>query len=419
MKVIVLLSIHFKVFKFLFALLLIATYFESASQIIYKDYLLSTQQITSIIQYDSLKEIYSDNPLHRPLIDRIEFRSETNEFRLDRQEYLLRLRTTNPLYNYNQSKLNKLSVHKIDLMKREELAANLYYKYKNIAKYESLKSEIEVIKEQKSILEKLIYYHKIIVQNPDKLSLEKLYDTNIKLSNIDLELSVVQFEFEQLQLEIFGDKKSGMVSGILPSIQSILEYTLQFNLNIKSIEKELLALKLESSRLEMIQNKANENKLLEHIQVQYQSDPENLLKENLSIGVGIRIPYIIKHNYLTDEYKIEQLKLRIEESEVSENKLIRVSNIKNKIELHSKTDKFIQEQIKNLSSRFNTDSLLRTGYSDTELLLEIKLQESKLRQKKGELQSEAMLQFVDFLYYTDHFAKQPDWYYLTIPFAKL
>lgn len=389
------------------------------SQPIYKNYLLSTKSSRTFSIYDSLHSFYNKHPLGKPFFSRIEFRTQTDEFRIDQQEYTLRLRTSNPLNNKYQNKINQVEQEELRLTKGARLAENLYRKYKVIGKYESLILKIQNLKEQKLLYGKLVSYYKDLIVLPGKNNIENLYEYSLKLSKADSELADDEFELNLLQSEIFSDSVPSVNLPIPLDIKSIQHFVNHYTPVIEPIESSALNLDLLKSELELKQKRSNDNKLLDHIQIQYQSDPKDLIQKKLSLGLGLRIPYLIANTYQKEEFQIKSFNTRIEKAEQEEKLAVRIKSIVSKIDRIDHAIDNLQAQRSSISRLFNTDSLVNLGFADAKLILEIKLQENRMSQNILELHSDAIEFFIDFLYYTDHFYNQPDTYYLTIPFQKL
>ncbi len=411
---------HFKNSGFFFLVFLVSgCMLQSNAQITYKEYLLSSTRTGTQHLFDSLLVIYHQDPLHKPIFNRIELRTKTNEFRLDQQQYTLRISTSDFLYNHFQTKINRLEQYSTELEKKEQLSNMLYIKYKSIGKYEVLRVKLQQLKEQKSLLENLVQFHKDPLVRQTKDNLEKYYEANIKLNKAQLEFADTEYELSQLKSELLN-ANSGFESKLkIPDIATIKGYITEFKEPREYIEDERLKTEISKSEIEMKQKSSGNNRLLQYFQFEYQSDPKDLLNKKLSLGIGLRIPYLISQKYLTEDHRIKSLKLKIEEEELKEKKMLRLASIKNKITLLFNSFEFLQKQIQHVNTVYNTDSLLTLGYTNAELLIEIKLQENKMHQQMHELHMEAINLFIDFLYLTGHFYREPELYYLSFPFQKL
>ncbi len=381
--------------------------------------MLSTKSSKTFSIYDSLHSFYNKRPLGKPFFNRIEFRTQTDEFRIDQQEYTLRLRTSNPLNNKYQNKINQVEQEELLLSKGARLAENLYQKYKVIGKYESLLFKVQNLKEQKLLYGKLVSYYKDLIVLPGKSNIENLYEYSLKLSKAESELADGEFELNLLQSEIFSDSVPKVNLPNPLEIKSIKHFVDHYTPGKESIESSALNLDLLKSELELEQKRSNDNKLLDHIQIQYQSDPKDLVQKKLSLGLGLRIPYLIANKYQKEEFQIKSFNSRIEKAEQEEKLAVRIKSIVSKIDRIDHAIDNLLAQRSSISRLFNTDSLINLGFADAKLILEIKLQENRMSQNILELHTEAIESFIDFLYYTDHFYNQPDTYYLTIPFQKL
>ncbi len=392
---------------------------ELQAQNIYKDFLLNPTRSAVDSVFTTWSEYYSGSILTRPLINRIELRSETREFRIDKQEYTFRVSTSSPLFNSYQKKINKIETQNIDLLRRSNYAYEIYQKYKLIGKIENLKLKIINLKSELDILGSLIQVNKNPVLNLSKFNYESYYNSLIKYNKVEFELSESQFEYEQLAKEVIGSTSSTQPNIIIASIHSIYEYVSSYTPEDISIEDSINYNDLEISRLEMNQRQTNENKLLDHVQLRYQSDPEELLNRKLSLGIGLRIPGLIKNKYLTDEYKIKSIKATLNHLSSRDKNHEKINEITLKLESLKHQFEFISKQQLSLSEKFKSEEIFKSNPSDFDILLEIKLQNINHTKIINQINAECLMLFVDFLYLTDHFSSQSNLFYLSLPFSFL
>jgi hypothetical protein len=390
------------------------------AQIIYKEYLESANQTPLDSVYNNMAAYYSSNILGRPFINRIEFRSETRDFRMDRQEYTLRLSTSNPAFNMYQKSINQLEKTKIDLFRISALADEIYTRYKKIGRLETLYKRILNYRSELELLDKLIQLNKSNVIHLTKESLENYYGSIIKYNNIELELEEDQFEYRQLVNEILPGKDSVLHVHAIADLNEIYNYITNFTSSKKVfLEDSINQIEHQVNRLEFNQRKSNENKILDHFQLRYQSDPEEMLNRNLSIGIGLRIPGLIKHNYLMEEYQLKVYKASLNQTQFNKKYFDKLSTLQKNISKLKHQYEIISLHQDKLSQKFTSDQFLKSGNLDLSLVLEMKLQINSYQKKVNTLNAEALEILIEFLYLTDHFTDKNTLFYLSLPFNKM
>ncbi|MGB5023984.1 MAG: hypothetical protein WBO44_01485, partial [Saprospiraceae bacterium] len=119
--------------KHYFIILLILFNLKVNSQNPIVDYLKSKNTKTEQV-IDSIINFYNTSRLHKPFISRLSLRTETDEFKLNRQEYSLRAQTNSISYNKYQNKINKLEQEEWEIKKKILNTGQLYKKYKVVTK---------------------------------------------------------------------------------------------------------------------------------------------------------------------------------------------------------------------------------------------------------------------------------------------
>lgn len=373
---------------------------------------------TAIIQ-DSLLSFLSTHDFHKPFVSRIELRTQSDEFRLDQQEYTLRIRTSDPFNNKYQNSINFWDREKINLKVKEKQVELFYTKHHIIAQYESLKQHLQIRQSKHQLLSKLLLIYKDYLLHHGNTDLERYFETDIKIKNLELKISETNYRINQFEKILFKGNPIVPNLAILPSLEQIQNFVTAMGGTRAAIGSEIFECELNTSKLKLDQEISNANRILDHIQIQYQSDPDELLNKKLSIGVGLRISQILSKSYLYEKYERDLLTLKLEQAE-NENKLnTKLQSIVHRIANLRNNGKMLQDQLIYLQKTYNIDSLANRGDQDLSLSLKIKLQENDYLEQIEDAREEGLYLFLDYLYYQGYFYQHPDEYCLTLPFLKL
>ena len=347
-----------------------------------------------------------------PLVKKLEFRTETNDFNFQQQEFLLRV-SPNSLKNIKAQRQYQKTVQSITeieveatfnkaLRKRYDLLVNLIYS-----------KEILAIKNKQKVLFK------------DKVNLLK---RSIALPGFDV-LDLIEAEDEQQEnLQDILELENGILT-LKKFIQNTSKssYPIQVNkhnmLNINNLKTILAATKLiqteDLPQLKAISAKIKHNTFayereavkskfsLGYIQAKYGYNEEDKFKESFSLGFGFEIP--LKNAARLD---LNELQLDIFESEsqykntksqLEDQKYAQYLQIHNLIQKHQ----LITEQLNESQAEFALKEYSKIAEASPKAML--KLRENTLKKElilqKIELQ--VMQVFVEYLDFSGLLIQRP------------
>lgn len=244
-------------------------------------------------------------------IEKVQFRTQTDEFELDRQEYAVRIRPGNfklpklqrDLFNsyYQKSQLTQSQLKIGAIEQAYELWLNLYFN----------QQELELGKIETSFLN-------------DKV---KVYKKQLDIPNFNiLRILETEDDLHRTELEILDAKiRSGNQAGIIGQTLDISDVNVSSDLisidKIKSIiaksktelvvnrfEENLLAIEQSIIEKEIALENAESQNILDFVQLQYRGPHDDFFKEKVSVSVGINLPTKSSNKLKINELKLDALK---------------------------------------------------------------------------------------------------------------
>lgn len=235
-----------------------------------------------------------------PLIDEAEFRTETDEFDLARQEYALRLSPNSKSVRKYQNRifenLKQEYLFELEQSQEDELE-DLYYAYLD---YYFDTQELNLRKQVLPIYEDII----TILSKQDKSG---------ELSMTDL--ITVSKRRDKLEIRLERDEQKLKIQDALTSNQQknivTVEDMGQFLASIMTIYNPNMV-EQHRFKLDRIDNqyqleKAERDSRFDFAQIRYAADPDDLWQEKLSIGFGFRFPHSSKNDLDMIELQLERM----------------------------------------------------------------------------------------------------------------
>lgn len=321
-----------------------------------------------------------------PLVDELEFRTETDEFEWKRQEYLFRLS-----FNGYQQHLKQGDYHKslIELGLADQkfiLHQNLMKKYFNLTNFIFQLKEIEQKEKEKLVIEDQILVAKKLGANSTRLDLDDLVDAEEDLFEIEIELIEMTEELAFWKKEFAVDLQTNNPINIdtsnllkVSEIKSILNQFIEQKEAHPRIQQKHRRIDKAISEYEL--EKSEDNQFVDFIQLQYSGPRKSLnFGQEWSIGAGFRIPTKSANKLNLNELELERIE---EENELQLYKIRIAENIErtqNRLDILFKQYDKIQLQIENSQANFALERLNYSTQKNPLILLQI--QENILKRQK-------------------------------------
>ena len=295
------------------------------------------------VKFDSIQLAFLKDYNHNlPLVNSVEFRSETRDFLLSRQEYAIRVKPNSLRAVLAKKKVYTAMINEVELQGRinfnEELEDRYYllidylFNEKLLAAYRSKKVQLE---DELATLEHSIYDDAFNVRDVVEAE-EALFDTEVILRNLE---DTKAYQNEILRLMVFESTDSISLSNHdLITPDQILAIPLDGVVSKDNLEIQLRQSKLEAIDGELSFDVAKSKKIIDFVQARYRSRDNGLFDEDFSIGVGINLPFFGNTREKKSEHYFNKLRT---ESEI----------LSLKKEQEQKTNK-AQENFKRTTSKY-------------------------------------------------------------------
>lgn len=383
-------------------LMLLLTY-TCVGQTVSSYQLLAGQIDSSLIQLLQDNRGFLENTNQdMPLVDKMEFRTETDELNIARQEYVFRVsfngkKSREALKKVTQSQgrlyeLKEQTLEEDQLEKRYELLIDWYYINEEL---KDLADKRVLLADKKTVFQKMLNIS-------FEFNIEKLLKVEEDLQEIDrnvLQLnSKKRFTIRQLLPGQGLENKIELDSSrwiSLPKMEKLLnEIILLDNSTIDQIIQEE---KVNFAQLEYNVEDAEGKKILDFVQAKYAGREKIGLDKELSFGLGINIPTkggtrVKKNEAMLDifdeQYKAEVLAAELKEKTIESY---------NEFQVLIQEYQVIQDQISNNSLEETFKKYRSKGTVNPLSLLQIK--ESILKSKRAltKIEKDACLLFLEVL----------------------
>jgi hypothetical protein len=293
--------------SFIISFLSILSFGSLSAQISFSDYLMSNIQIEEAkVGVDNLPNaiVYK-----APLIRRWDFRTDTDEFLLDRQEYQLRGNVTNRATRKYQNKL--------------------YQGYVEELKFEQAKTaqiDVEVLYDRW-----LDSYFALKEKAIDQAIIPFLNDQILMLKKVDLDGGISLYDYleKQKELELLQwdlSKIDKTINELNPEVDNVISIdrienfaeTINLKLVLQYTDYESDLLDVQRIEDEYKLEEAQAKQVFDFFRVNYRGPSSNLFEERLSVGLAFNFRRSEKRELDLVELKFEK---EMEEEQIAQRKL--------------------------------------------------------------------------------------------------
>ena len=312
-----------------------------------------------------------------PLMDELEMRTETNDFRLIEQEYALRGR----FHTRAQQKAHKgLHQAQIELNNIEEkilmheLLSERYFGIVEVLYFEKL---LTAKKNQKVLLEdRLLVFQKSI--NLPKFEITDLIDAEDELHEAERDILRLENALSFAQQKIFrwSNERGVLQTENVPliNIEEIMELVRNFSAEPSTSHANLVKrnLNVELAVREQTLRRATEENTFEYFQARIGGTDDTGFKQNFTLGMGIRIPVRNQQEQNLMELEFEKID---EEAKYQELRLVlkdRMAQIKIQIENNYRLYTLLNQQLGDSQAAFALEQYQKVAGASPIALLKLR-----------------------------------------------
>ncbi|MBK9107961.1 MAG: hypothetical protein IPM92_06150 [Saprospiraceae bacterium] len=367
--------------------------------------------------FNSFQQQTMKMDFRKPIFKQLDFRTESHDFKLNQQEYLLRLSFQNNSENKYSSQIYST---------KKEILEKEYSKWKAkllLDKYYSLLEgykSLECLAAYKSALQQYeIMYKTYMIRLQENTQLLKpLAKIEIKIATYENDLIKLESDYQHSKKLLHFDDHFILLNPIVLQTSDIIEFV-ENDKTALSYDDTIYILQQDIEQLQYKIKKSAGNQILDFIQAKYTADPESLLQEKASIGIGLKIPYIIRNNYLNEDYDFNKLKIQWSAELNRQEYVQEVWKLKVELVNKCKQQLGLEERISKLEAKYNLAKLMETSILDPEDIVDIRLEINMLNIHQIKSKFEILHEYIQYLHKSGHFLINPDLNYLTLPFRKL
>lgn len=312
-----------------------------------------------------------------PFANQLEFRTESDEMDLTRQEYLLRFRFNTKAERDAHRNLHQSDILLEDLENKLLLEDALMDRYNFIIDYIILQREIDIAGQKKEAANDRLFVLRKKAANNSDFELTDLFKAENDIHNLDLFLLEKNGELEALNKAVkTALNKNGRTILDTTEILSIADIKRKINQlptkpssNQSALKREL---NIENNNLEFEIEKAKNNWKIDYMQIKYSGREKLGFAREFSIGAGVEIPLkqenkLEQNDFMLDRIELEN-RLAIQEKNLAE----RMQVARQKLELKFAQYELILEQLKNSQLQYAAKNYPQRRGADPLLLLNIK-----------------------------------------------
>lgn len=257
----------------------------------------SARQDRKLEAYNQQMAYMQQSNLNLPFVDQISLRTETDRFDISKQEYLARVSVNGFNEMHQQRLLHESSAASKGGMQRVFWHEVLLERYEVIAAYRQVQRELGTYRKLQLVYEdKVNVLKKLAVYSVDA-DVEELIETEFDLDNLLLEIAESDALVGQLhqaievlypldsidwQLDTSGFITPAQIEVVITGLPQTILY------NPEIIEKQA---RIDQLTAEYNYEKAKSNQVFDFFQVRYANLPFAELERELSVGIGLNLPF--------------------------------------------------------------------------------------------------------------------------------
>jgi hypothetical protein len=319
-----------------------------------------------------------------PLLKSVEFRSETRDMLLERQEYSMRVKPNSLWAKSTQKKVYYNKIEAFSIKNKQTFNNELIKRYLLIIDYFFSKHAIVLQKEKHlQLLDKLEvlkqYQNQIEFDFKDYINTENdLFENNLKQINLQQAYFNYLREIQQI-LNYKGDSLHINMSDII-SPEEVEIISKQDRLPLSdNTDIKLQQLKLNTLEKEMKLETYQSRQILDYIQAKYGGKKTFLFNENFSIGFGINLPLFGNSRYKKSKYMLDIINKQSELISLKQKTETNYNLAKNSFELAKINYQSFDKQLKNSNILILIDNYKKIEAVNPLVLLKLKILKQKLK----------------------------------------
>jgi hypothetical protein len=385
---------------------------------------LSTINESNLVYIDSATTAkLNDKNYSIPIIKSAQFRLETRRFIETFQEYSLRVKPNSIRAMNNQKNIYQSKIEEVSISNQIIINEELKNRYLLIIDYVFNKKLLEAhLIRQQQLKDKLeILRHSVYDENFDIKDLieseDDLLTTNLKIIQLQ-KTEKDQLAYLKETLDLTDNSLEINYDNIIIPEQ-VVNYSVP-----DSIPHEFLFITLQKLKLNTLDNEMNlsvakSKQFLDFVQAKYIGKSDNLFEDNLSIGLGINLPFFGNARLEKSEYYFQKLTKENELNSEIEKHNIKINYAKNEYDNAVLNYETLNNQNKKSSVSLVYDTYKNMDGVSPLLLLNLKVIQNKKDIEILKFEQELYNSFIDYLSINEVLFQKPYLNYLSRTFETL
>lgn len=384
------------------------------------DFLKNVETETPFLHHQQKVDFLNNNEYEIPVINKLEVRTQTDEFDFRQQEYRVRVSPTGRKERQEYRKFHQSIIQFEETEKSAILQDALINRYNLLVDWKNLTQQLNFLRQQE-----------LVIQDRMMVLKRQALTANFEVTNLidaentlhDIQQDILEKELQQKRLENFVKASFNTTEVIQLDTTNWLSFTgLKNAINdLKQVAATHPNLIQRQAKIEQITAEeklevARNQQWFDFVEARYQNDDKNPLGEEFSIGVGIRIPMKSQVQLDMNELSLDRLEAQNALDLKSTELTAEITGIQEKLELLFQQHALITRQMQESQAQFSLDQFKKMTNANPLALLKIQENLLKRRVSLQKLEARAFEYYVDLLDLTGRVVEVPLRNYLTNDF---
>lgn len=387
---------------FFFVNILLSTRLNGQNTLSTSDILASAKQQYVLKLQQQRVDFLKNSTYKLPLVDEMEFRTETNDFKLSEQQYVLRGRFHTKAQqqahaNFQQAKIELNTIDEQLLM--QDLLRDRYDAIVKVSYFEKL---IVAKNEQKILLEDRMTVLKKSIHLP-KFNIVDLIDAEDDLHLVDREILRLKNALNLAQQKIFrysnqrGYLKTDDLQMI--DIEQLMEVVRSLSTEPSVAHAALVKRNLNANLAakEQAIRRTQEENTIDFFQAQMGGTDDKGFRQNFALGMGITIPVRNRQRDNLDELEFERIDEGLKYEELKIKLKERMTQIRLEMETQYELYQLLSQQLENSQADEVLEQYQKVAGASPIAMLKLKGSQFKKELEQFSVQQEIYLLYVELL----------------------
>lgn len=354
---------------------------------------------------EAIAEFRANHPLTIPWLDKLEFRTQTNDFNIKQQQYTFRFSAADPAEVNFRKRLEAVDIKLYRQLARDALHDALTTRYRYLVENYWMGKQDNLFKEQQALHQKKTQYLETLFQHQLDAELKDLVQAYRKNEKIRMESGALK-EARKWALQKSG-YSTGSVDLILDGFQWIQPVQIRTMLKddpetipVSASYARLLQNKSQAD-LETMRLKEDGWNILQFFQARWRNNTnDELIREKISLGAGFRLPFPGEKRRDQNLIILEKMQIETEVDQYITEYHLKSNTLK--LEMESILDQLEvqQNQLRQFENKFKQPALLSNPLVRTQDILFIDETILDWKEELLEIEKELMEKYLEYLDHT-------------------